>query len=62
MSSDGTWVIGTIANGQGKDEAALWNAFKRLAAGCSADEKRALFSGTACRVYGLDLAAAGVEL
>jgi L-fuconolactonase len=35
----------------------LWNAFKRLAAGCSADEKRALFSGTACRVYGLDLAA-----
>ena len=31
----------------------LWNAFKRLAAGASADEKRALFSGTACRVYRL---------
>jgi predicted TIM-barrel fold metal-dependent hydrolase len=38
----------------------LWNAFKRLASGCSADEKRALFMGTACRVYGLDLAAQGV--
>jgi predicted TIM-barrel fold metal-dependent hydrolase len=33
--------------------AATWNAFKRLAAGCSADEKRALFSGTATRVYRL---------
>ncbi len=31
----------------------LWNAFKRLAAGATADEKRALFSGTACRVYRL---------
>src|SRR5262249_54370539 len=30
----------------------LWNAFKRLAAGCSAAEKQALFAGTACRVYG----------
>ena len=30
---------------------ALWNAFKRLTAGASADEKRALFSGTARRVY-----------
>jgi len=29
----------------------LWNAFKRLAAGFSADEKTALFSGTASRVY-----------
>jgi predicted TIM-barrel fold metal-dependent hydrolase len=34
--------------------AALWNAFKRLAAGASADEKLALFSGTARRVYRLD--------
>ena len=34
--------------------AALWNAFKRIAAGASADEKRALFSGTARRVYRLD--------
>ena len=34
--------------------AVLWNAFKRLAAGCSADEKTALFSGTATRIYRLD--------
>ena len=27
--------------------AALWNAFKRIAAGASADEKRALFHDTA---------------
>ncbi|MDB5376582.1 MAG: amidohydrolase [Rubritepida sp.] len=33
--------------------AALWNAFKRLSAGASADEKTALFSGTAARVYRL---------
>jgi predicted TIM-barrel fold metal-dependent hydrolase len=33
--------------------AALWNAFKRLAAGASTDEKRELFSGTARRVYRL---------
>jgi predicted TIM-barrel fold metal-dependent hydrolase len=31
----------------------LWNAFKRLAAGASAAEKTALFSGTARRVYRL---------
>ncbi|HVZ08226.1 amidohydrolase family protein [Rhodopila sp.] len=31
----------------------LWNAFKRLAAGCSADEKAALFHRTAQRFYGL---------
>ncbi len=35
----------------GASYVALWNAFKRLAAGCSADEKTALFSGTAARVY-----------
>ena len=34
--------------------AALWNAFKRIAAGASADEKLALFSGTARRAYRLD--------
>jgi predicted TIM-barrel fold metal-dependent hydrolase len=34
--------------------AALWNAFKRIAALASADDKRALFSGTARRVYRLD--------
>lgn len=39
------------------DYATLWNAFKRIAAGCSADEKRALFAGTAARVYGIE----GVE-
>jgi L-fuconolactonase len=31
----------------------LWNAFKRLAAGASASEKTALFSGTAEKVYRL---------
>jgi predicted TIM-barrel fold metal-dependent hydrolase len=29
----------------------VWNAFKRLTQGASADERRALFSGTAARVY-----------
>jgi predicted TIM-barrel fold metal-dependent hydrolase len=37
------------------DYATLWNAFKRLAAGASAAEKTALFSGTAQRTYRLDL-------
>jgi L-fuconolactonase len=31
----------------------FWNAFKRIAAGCSAAEKAALFSGTASRFYRL---------
>jgi L-fuconolactonase len=31
--------------------ATLWNAFKRIAAGYTAEEKAALFSGTATRVY-----------
>ncbi|MSP00213.1 MAG: amidohydrolase [Acetobacteraceae bacterium] len=31
----------------------LWNAFKRLTAGASAEEKTALYSGTAARVYKL---------
>jgi L-fuconolactonase len=31
----------------------LWNAFKRLTANSSADEKAKLFSGTAKRVYRL---------
>ena len=30
---------------------ALWNAFKRIAAGATAAEKQALFNGTARRVY-----------
>ena len=35
------------------DYATLWNAFKLVAAGASAAEKTALFSGTAARVYRL---------
>ena len=31
----------------------LWNSFKRLTAGCSADEKAALYHDTAARVYRL---------
>jgi predicted TIM-barrel fold metal-dependent hydrolase len=38
----------------GCDYATLWNAFKRLAHGASADEKHALFAGTAARVYGIE--------
>jgi len=38
----------------GTGYATLWNAFKRITAGCSADEKAALYSGTARRVYKLD--------
>jgi L-fuconolactonase len=33
----------------------LWNAFKRIAAGASIAEKTALFSGTARRIYRLDI-------
>jgi L-fuconolactonase len=33
--------------------AALWNAFKRIAASCTAAEKAALFSGTATKFYRL---------
>jgi L-fuconolactonase len=36
---------------------ATWNAFKLIAAGCSESEKDALFSGTAARVYQIDLGA-----
>ena len=32
----------------------LWNTFKRLTAGASAEEKQALFAGTAARVYGVE--------
>jgi len=32
----------------------LWNTFKRLAVGASADEKRALFAGTAARFYRIE--------
>ena len=43
----------------GADYATLWNAFKRLAAGASAAEKAALFSGTARRVYRLSPSPSG---
>jgi len=32
----------------------LWNAFKRLAAKHSPAEKRALFAGTAARIYDIE--------
>jgi hypothetical protein len=32
----------------------LWNALKLTAAGASAEEKLAMFSGTARRIYRLD--------
>ena len=35
--------------------ATLWNAFKRIAQGYSAEEKAALFSGTAKNVYRLTI-------
>ncbi len=38
----------------GADYAVLWNAFKRIASGASADEKAALFAGTAARFYGIE--------
>lgn len=38
----------------GASYAVLWNTFKRLASGASADEKHALFAGTAARVYGIE--------
>lgn len=37
------------------DYATLWNAFKHIAKGASATEKTALFSGTAKRVYRLEV-------
>jgi predicted TIM-barrel fold metal-dependent hydrolase len=38
----------------GTGYAVLWNAFKRIAAGASPDEKQLLFNGTARRGYRLD--------
>jgi predicted TIM-barrel fold metal-dependent hydrolase len=35
--------------------ATLWNAFKRIAAGASAEDKAELFAGTATRIYRLEL-------
>jgi predicted TIM-barrel fold metal-dependent hydrolase len=33
----------------------IWNAFKRLARGCSRDERAALFAGTAADAYRLNV-------
>jgi predicted TIM-barrel fold metal-dependent hydrolase len=41
-------------DGASCDYATLWNALKRVAAGCSADEKAALFKDNARRFYRLD--------
>ena len=49
--SESNFPVDKITSGYG----VLWNAFKRLAAKASAAEKTALFSGTAARVYKLDL-------
>ncbi|MDE2410672.1 MAG: amidohydrolase family protein [Sphingomonadales bacterium] len=38
----------------GANYAVLWNAFKRLTHGASANEKRALYAGTAARFYGIE--------
>jgi predicted TIM-barrel fold metal-dependent hydrolase len=38
----------------GTGYATMWNAFKRITAGCSPSEKLALYSGTARRIYKLE--------
>ncbi len=38
----------------GADYATLWNAFKRITMGASADEKSALYAGNAARFYGIE--------
>ena len=38
----------------GADYAVLWNTFKRLSSGASAEEKAALFAGNAARFYGIE--------
>ena len=38
----------------GASYATLWNAFKRITSGASVDDKRALYSATAARVYGIE--------
>lgn len=40
-------------DGVAADYRTLWTVFKRIASGCSSDEKASLFAGTARRVYGL---------
>lgn len=38
----------------GASYAVIWNTFKRITSGASDDEKRALFAGTAARIYGIE--------
>ena len=40
---------------------ALWNAYKRMTAGFSAGERKALFHGTAARTYRLDTSLLGLD-
>ena len=40
---------------QGTGYATLWNTFKRMTLGASDNERRALFAGTAARVYRLPI-------
>ena len=51
QSSESTDALGSC------DYDVLWNAFKVFAKGYSPDEKTALFSGTAAKVYRLTLPA-----
>jgi hypothetical protein len=54
MSSSTTSAPATLSPKAFSWSLTLWNAFKRIAAGASADEKTALFSGTAAEVYRLN--------
>jgi len=48
---ESNFPVDKITSGYG----VLWNAFKRISGGASSAEKKALFSGTAARVYRLSL-------
>jgi predicted TIM-barrel fold metal-dependent hydrolase len=48
---ESNFPVDKITSGYG----VLWNAFKRISAGASPSEKKALFSGTAARIYKLAL-------
>lgn len=48
---ESNFPVDKITSGYG----VLWNAFKRISSGASASEKKALFAGTATRVYKLAL-------
>jgi predicted TIM-barrel fold metal-dependent hydrolase len=48
----GCWPLDNVKMGTGY--ATLWNAFKRIIAGCSQTERLALCNGTAKRLYRLD--------